>query len=93
MPFRWSIWDKSKPAGPPPMIATCVRVAIFMSIEPKRAVARRKVAVAQRRKPVSSRPRVFKPDPGASMSLQVSFRSNGVVQTTTHKRPLQARRS
>ena len=35
MPSRWSIWDKSKPAGPPPMIATWVRVAIFMSIEPK----------------------------------------------------------
>ena len=41
-------------AGPPPMIATCVRVAIFTSIEPKRAVARRKVAVAQMRKPVSA---------------------------------------
>src|SRR5580704_12602683 len=26
MPSRWSIWDKSKPAGPRPMIATCVRV-------------------------------------------------------------------
>jgi hypothetical protein len=36
------------------MIATCVRVAIFMSIEPKRAVAPRKVVVAQMRKPVSS---------------------------------------
>ena len=35
MPFRWSIWDKSKPAGPPPMIATCVRVAIFSPLSQK----------------------------------------------------------
>ena len=27
MPLRWRICDSSKPAGPPPMIATWVRVA------------------------------------------------------------------
>jgi hypothetical protein len=39
MPSRWSIWDKGKPAGASPMIATCLRAAIFMSIEPNGAAA------------------------------------------------------
>jgi hypothetical protein len=62
LPFQYDAVDavsmehmgQKQAGGPPPMIATCVRVAIFMSIEPKRAVARRKVVVAQMRKPVSS---------------------------------------
>jgi ATP-dependent Lon protease len=28
MPFRSRMWDSSNPAGPPPMIATWVRIAI-----------------------------------------------------------------
>ena len=28
MLFRWRICDRSKPAGPPPMIATWVRIAV-----------------------------------------------------------------
>src|SRR5580704_326924 len=42
MPSRWSIWDKGKPAGASPMIATCLRAAIFMSIQPNGAAAVKK---------------------------------------------------
>jgi hypothetical protein len=27
MPLRSRMWESSKPAGPPPMIATCVRIS------------------------------------------------------------------
>ena len=49
MPSRWSIWDKGKPAGALPMIATCLRAAIFMSIEPNGDRRRKKVAITWRR--------------------------------------------